>query len=144
MAQGGRGLGRDVMITRRSGRTVCDAAISTNEPLLVADPGVVTVLYSTVAIQRHSLRYRPIALLPYRYLLMLSSATTNHSLTWCQLEKLIVMFEALGYVGRMWLILKYVGESEILFRWMTDGSGESDRLFHSLRKRLDQHVFPLL
>ena len=25
-----------------------------------------------------------------------------------------------------------------------DGFGESDRLFHSLQKRLDQHVFPLL
>jgi len=47
-------------------------------------------------------------------------------------------------VGRLWLTLEYVGDPERLFRCIAGGSGESDRLFHSLRKRLDRHVFPLL
>jgi len=44
----------------------------------------------------------------------------------------------------MWLTWEYARESERLFSCIADGSGESDRLFHSLRKRLDRHVFPLL
>ena len=137
-------IGRN-WICGASGLTVCNGVISTNDPLPVADPGVVTVPYSIAAIQRHSLRYLcnlitprpwiswpliilvyrqlhtvsppPCALLPCQYLLMPSSVTTtNHSLTWCQLEKLIVIFEVLGYVGRMWLTLEYVGVSERLFK----------------------------
>ena len=35
-------------------------------------------------------------------------------------------------------------ESERLFRCIAGDLGECNRLLHSLRKRLDRHVFPLL
>ena len=47
-------------------------------------------------------------------------------------------------VGRMWLTLEEVGDCERSFRCVADGSEEYDRLFHGLRKGLDQHVFLLL
>ena len=46
-------------------------------------------------------------------------------------------------VGRMRLTLEEAGDCERPFRCVADGSGECDGLFHSLRKGLDQHVFPL-
>ena len=44
----------------------------------------------------------------------------------------------------MWLTLEEAGYCERQFRSIADVSGNCDRLFHSLGKILDGHVFPLL
>ena len=43
----------------------------------------------------------------------------------------------LSTVGRVWLTLEEGGDCGRPFRCIADGSGECDRLFHNLQKRLD-------